>query len=67
MIKALQDRFCTSDVDTIADLADEIIDFLESHGMLPPAYEKFVEAPVKYIDETVYLKVEVNEWEPEND
>jgi len=43
--------------------AEDIINFLESKGMLPPAYEKFQEAPVL----TMYLKVKVNEWEPEND
>lgn len=37
MVKALQDRFNTSDVDAIADLADEIIGFLEQQGMLPPS------------------------------
>ena len=53
------------DLDT--SLSAIVLDFLESKGMLPPAYEKFVEAPVKYIDENVYLKVKINEWEPEND
>jgi hypothetical protein len=64
MIALIEKKFITSD---ICDDISELLDFLASQGMLPPAYEKFVEAPVKYIDETVYLKVEVNEWEPEND
>jgi hypothetical protein len=70
MVKALQNRFCTSDVDAIADLADEIIDFLVSKGMQPPAYEKFVEA--KGIaspspEMKLFYKIPYNEWEPENE
>jgi hypothetical protein len=67
MIKALQSRFCTSDVDAIADLADEIIDFLESKGMLPPACEKVVELDYKFgptVDQVYCIRL-VNEWEPE--
>jgi hypothetical protein len=47
-----------------------LLDFLESHGMLPPAYEKLREA--KGIvgpspDIKLYYKLPCNEWEPEND
>ena len=50
--------------------AEDIINFLESKGMQPPAYEKFVE--VKGIaspspDIKLYYKLPCNEWEPEND
>jgi len=70
MIEALQSRFFGSDVDAIADLADEIIDFLESKGMLPPAYEKLVEAKgiVSPSPEMkLFYKMPCNEWEPEDD
>jgi len=56
MVKALQDRFNTSDVDAIADLADEIITFLESQGMQPP--------PVLY-DSNLFGQLRYNEWEDE--
>ena len=47
-----------------------LLNFLESKGMLPPAYKKFVEA--KGIappspDLKLYYKLPVNEWELEND
>jgi hypothetical protein len=56
MVKALQDRFNTSDVDAIADLADEIIAFLESQGMQPP--------PVLH-DSKLFGQLRYNEWEDE--
>jgi hypothetical protein len=57
MITALKGEFWTSDVDAIADLADEIIDFLVSQGMQPP--------PVLY--EGKFGPVFYNEWEPEDE
>ena len=50
--------------------AKEILALIESKGMLPPAYEKLVEA--KGIaspspDIKLYYKLPCNEWEPEND
>jgi len=49
------------------DFATEIIDFLESKGMLPPAQEKFVETDYKLspTNEKVYCKRLVHEWEAE--
>jgi hypothetical protein len=44
--------------------------FLETQGMLPPAYEKLVEAQgiaSPSVDIKLYLKLPCNEWEPEND
>jgi hypothetical protein len=48
--------------------AEDIIDFLVTQGMLPPAYEKLVEA--KGIaspspEMKLFYKMPVNEWEPE--
>lgn len=60
MISLIEKKFITSDV---CEDITELLTFLESQGMLPPAYEKFQEAPVL----TMYFKVKVNEWEPEND
>ena len=50
------------------DFATEIIDFLVSQGMLPPAYEKLVEA--KGIaspspEMKLFYKMPCNEWEAE--
>ena len=66
MVKALQDRFNTTEVDAIADLADEVIGFLEQQGMLPPAYESYEKIPASFMFDDVYRKIYVNEWEPEN-
>jgi hypothetical protein len=68
MIKRLQKRFYFGEGEVIADLADEIIDFLVEQGMQPPAYEKFVEA--KGIaspspEMKLFYKIPYNEWEPE--
>jgi len=68
MIKALQSRFCTSDVDAIADLADEIINFLESQGMQPPSYVNgYFTAPYLGCDsaDVEWVEETVNDWEPE--
>jgi len=66
MVKALQDRFNTTEVDAIADLADEVIGFLEKEGMLPPAYESYEKIPASFMFDDVYRKVKVREWEPED-
>ena len=44
-----------------------LLNFLESKGMLPPAYEKFVAVDYKfaYLDETIYRKIPTHEWEKE--
>jgi len=68
MIKRLQDRFYLGDTEVITDLADEIIDFLITQGMQPPAYEKLVEAkgiasPSPEIK--LFYKMPCNEWEAE--
>jgi hypothetical protein len=47
-----------------------LLNFLESKGMLPPAYKKFVEAQgvaSPSPDIKLYYKLPCNEWEPEND
>jgi len=47
-----------------------LLNFLESKGMLPPAYNQFVEAQgiaVPSADLKLYYKLPCNEWEPEND
>ena len=67
MVKALMEKFNHV---FIGVHAETIIDFLESKGMLPPAYEKLVEA--KGIaspspDIKLYYKMPCNEWEPENE
>jgi hypothetical protein len=59
----------TNDGTQAVDIA-RLLNFLESKGMLPPAYKKFVEA--KGIaspspDLKLYYKLPCNEWEPEND
>jgi len=59
MVKALQDRFNTTDVDAIADLADEILGFLESKGMQPPLC-------TKSLNNDEYFTF-VYEWEPEDE
>jgi hypothetical protein len=47
--------------------AEDIIDFLVTQGMLPPAYEKFVEIDYRLglIDEKLYCKRPIHEWESE--
>jgi hypothetical protein len=65
MVKALQDRFNTTEVDAIADLADEVIGFLEQQGMLPPAYESYEKIPASFMFDDVYRKIYVNKWEDE--
>ena len=67
MIKRLQKRFWFGDGEVIADLADEIIDFLVDQGMLPPAYEKKTQIRVMPYNDVWTSKKPVNEWEPEND
>jgi hypothetical protein len=51
----------------IANDANGIIDFLVDQGMQPPAYEKFVEIDYRLglIDEKLYCKRPIHEWEPE--
>jgi hypothetical protein len=45
-----------------------VLSFLERLGMLPPAYDKFVEIePNESGDDPLYRKVKVNEWESESD
>jgi hypothetical protein len=65
MVKALQDRFNTSDVDAIADLADEIIAFLESKGMQPPKVERWEELSGTFLGEGFKVMKKVSEWEDE--
>ena len=60
MVKRLQDRFNTTDVDAIADLADEIIDFLEQQGMHPPTY-------AVSLDEDSRTHTTILMWEPEDE
>lgn len=70
MVKALQNRFCTSDVDAIADLADEIIDFLVEQGMQPPQREVKGGHLVPAEDgqeAMLTYSIVVNEWEPEDE
>ena len=70
MIKRLQKRYYFGECEVIADLADEIIDFLVEQGMRPPAYEKLIEAKgiVSPSPEMkLFYKIPCNEWEPEND
>jgi len=70
MVKALKEDFFekTAKYHIVDYLAEEIIDFLESKGMQPPAYQKFVEA--KGIaspspEMKLFYKIPYNEWEPE--
>jgi len=57
MIKRLQKRFWFGESEVIADLADEIIDFLVEQGMQPPpVIDKRKFGPITYYD-----------WEPENE
>jgi hypothetical protein len=71
MIKALKEDFFdkkTAKYHVVDYLAAQIIDFLESQGMQPPAYEKFVEAQgvaSPSPDIKLFYKMPVNEWEPE--
>jgi diphthamide synthase subunit DPH2 len=63
MIRRLQKRYYFGECEVIADLADEIIDFLVSQGMQPPPYtfkhEVVNPDTVKTISVTNY------EWEDE--
>jgi hypothetical protein len=43
-----------------------LLDFLESKGMLPPAYESYEKIPASFMFDDVYRKIYVNEWEPED-
>lgn len=67
MIKQLQKYFGESE--DIVDLSDEIVDFLVSQGMQPPActIEKPLTPNMPIYDRhgKVTYKVQVNEWEPE--
>ena len=70
MIKALKEDFFekTAKYHVVDYLAAQIIDFLESQEMLPPAYEKLVEAKgiVSPSPEMkLFYKMPCNEWEPE--
>jgi hypothetical protein len=72
MIKALQEDFFEKKAKcyVVNWLAEDIIDFLVSQGMQPPAYEKFVESKGLIgpsSDIKLYYKLPCNEWEPEND
>lgn len=46
-----------------------VLSYLERLGMLPPAYDKFVEVPQPLHEsgDPLYRKVKVNEWESESD
>ena len=54
-------------------LASQFLSFLESKGMLPPAYDKFIKAEgldgiIKPTPEAkLYYKIPCHEWESEND
>lgn len=70
MIKRLQKRFWFGEGEVIADLADEIIDFLVSQGMQPPqrAVKGGHLVPAEDGQEAMLTySIVVNEWEPEND
>ena len=67
MIALIEDKFITSD---ICEDITKLLVFLESKGMLPPAYEKLVEAkgiasPSPEIK--LFYKLPCNELEPEDD
>ena len=62
MITALQNRFFGGDGMAVYDLADEILEFLESQGMQPPDYVKETVTSHFKFNEVFY-----GEWEPEND
>jgi hypothetical protein len=68
MVERLKDFFVDEDWCNEADdaFATEIIDFLISQGMLPPAYESYKKIPASFMFEDVYRKIYVNEWEPED-
>ena len=67
MIKRLQKRFYFGEGEVIADLADEIIDFLVSQGMQPPAYEKMVSIEKLAPSKELWSNETFFEWEPENE
>ena len=48
-------------------LASQFLSFLESKGMLPPAYEKKTQIRVMPQNDVWTSKKPVNEWEPENE
>jgi len=62
MVKALMEKFNHV---FIGVHAETIIDFLESKGMLPPAYETYVKVNENLILSKAYRKINVNKWEPE--
>jgi hypothetical protein len=54
------------DLDT--SLSAIVLDFLESKGMLPPAYKKTVLADNGFgFNNNFYVQTFVNKWEPEDD
>ena len=72
MIKALQEWLKRCDYPCSAwefvEQAEDIIEFLETQGMQPPAYEKLVEAKgiVSPSPEMkLFYKKPCNQWEPE--
>ena len=70
MIKALQEWIKQRDYPCSAlefvEQAEDIIDFLVSQGMLPPAYKKAVLADNEFgFNNNFYVQTFVNEWEPE--
>jgi hypothetical protein len=66
MIKRLQKRFYFGESEAIADLADEIIDFLVDQGMQPPKIETWRELSGPFEGQGLKVKEFVHEWEPEN-
>ena len=69
MAERMRKHFNTEHCDQIAFLAYQIIDFLEQQGMLPPAYEKLVEAHgivSPSPDIKLFYKMPCREWEPED-
>ena len=67
MISLIEKKFITSDV---CEDITELLTFLESKGVLPPAYEKLVEAKGMVgpsPEMKLFYKIPCNEWEPEND
>lgn len=63
MIALIEKKFITSD---ICDDISELLDFLESQGMLPPEYETFVEHSNQFVQPGRYYEIVTKrEWEPE--
>ena len=67
MIEVLQEWIMRCDYGyEFVDHANGIIKFLESQGMLPPAYKKAVLADNGFgFNNNFYVQTFVNEWEPE--